>query len=88
MINVPDIIYTGQVTVLFKNFKPYIAELQAVGTELRKSPERPVETMRKHPRLVEAYSSCTADVENDGHAFGEDLPEADKKALIAFLATL
>ena len=32
--------------------------------------------------------SCTADVENDGHRFGEDLPDADKKALIAFLATL
>jgi len=27
-------------------------------------------------------------VENDGHRFGEDLPEADKKALTAFLATL
>ena len=33
-------------------------------------------------------ASCTADIENDGHRFGEDLPEADKKALIAFLATL
>jgi len=44
--------------------------------------------MRKHRKLIEFYSSCTADVENDGHTFGEDLPEADKKALIAFLATL
>ena len=34
------------------------------------------------------YSSCTAEVENAGHRFGEGLPADDKKALIAFLATL
>ena len=68
--------------------KTLAAELQAVAAELRKSPDRPIETMRKHRRLVEFYSSCTAEVENDGHTFGEDLPETDKKALIAFLATL
>lgn len=38
--------------------------------------------------LVEVYCSCTAAVENGGHRFGEDLPEADKRALTAFLATL
>jgi hypothetical protein len=38
--------------------------------------------------LVEVYCSCTYDVENAGHRFGEDLPEADKQALTAFLATL
>ena len=32
--------------------------------------------------------TCTAEIENDGHRFGEDLSDADKKALIAFLATL
>ena len=64
------------------------AELQSVAAELRKAPDRPIETMRQHRKLVEFYSSCTADVENDGHTFGEDLPETDKKALIAFLATL
>jgi hypothetical protein len=26
--------------------------------------------------------------EDDGHRFGEDLPDQDKRALIAFLATL
>lgn len=36
----------------------------------------------------ENYSACNADIENDGHRFGEDLNEADKKALTAFLATL
>jgi hypothetical protein len=40
------------------------------------------------PLLLEVYSSCTADVENDGHRFGQDLSDTDKKALIAFLATL
>jgi hypothetical protein len=68
--------------------KKLVTELQAAGAELRKSPERPIETMRKHPRLVEAYTSCGADIENDGHRFGEDLPDSDKQALIAFLATL
>jgi hypothetical protein len=65
-----------------------VADLRAVSGELLKSPERPIETMRRHPRLVELYSSCTADIENDGHRFGEDLSDQDKKALIAFLATL
>jgi hypothetical protein len=44
--------------------------------------------MRRHPKLVELYSSCTSEIENDGHRFGEGLSAADKKALIAFLATL
>jgi hypothetical protein len=34
------------------------------------------------------YETCTQTVENDGHRFGEDLPELDKKALTAFIATL
>jgi hypothetical protein len=34
------------------------------------------------------YSNCTAEIENEGHRFGEDLSDADKKALTAFLATL
>jgi hypothetical protein len=38
--------------------------------------------------LLERYASCTADVENGGHRFGEDLSAQDKKALTAFLATL
>ncbi|BBJ23907.1 cytochrome c [Candidatus Nitrotoga sp. AM1P] len=40
------------------------------------------------PLLGEVYSSCNAEIENDGHRFGEDLSPSDKKALIAFLATL
>ena len=68
--------------------KRIVADLRGVAEALLKRPEQLVETLRKHPKLVEAYSSCTADVENDGHRFGEGLPEADKKALIAFLATM
>ena len=68
--------------------KVIAADLRAVALELMRSPEKLVETLRKHPKLLEAYTSCGAETENDGHRFGEDLPEADKQALIAFLATL
>ncbi|MBL8470172.1 MAG: cytochrome c [Rhodocyclaceae bacterium] len=47
-----------------------------------------VDAAKKQPELLRMYSSCLAEVENDGHRFGESLPEADKNALIAFLATL
>ncbi|MCG6873989.1 MAG: cytochrome c [Betaproteobacteria bacterium] len=68
--------------------KQTMGELKVVAVELLKDPEKPIETMRGHPKLVQLYSTCNADIENDGHRFGEDLPEADKKALIAFLATM
>ena len=64
------------------------AELRTIIGEIAKDPARLVDVVRSHPRLVEIYSSCTADIENEGHRFGEDLPESDKKALTAFLATL
>ncbi len=51
-------------------------------------PAQMVEAVRKHPDLLVVYSSCTADVENDGHRFGEGLTAADKLALTAFLATI
>jgi hypothetical protein len=40
------------------------------------------------PFIQRMYSNSTADVENGGHTFGQGLSPADKKALIAFLATL
>ena len=52
------------------------------------NPEKMVDAIKRYPRLMEVYSSCTADVENQGHPFGQGLPDQDKKALIAFLATL
>jgi len=38
--------------------------------------------------LFNVYDTCTADVENAGHPFGESLSAEDKAALTAFLATL
>jgi hypothetical protein len=71
-----------------KDGKALAAEVRAVGAAMAKEPAKLVETIRKFPKVIEAYSSCTADVENVGHRFGTDLSDAEKKALIAFLATL
>ena len=38
--------------------------------------------------VADYYSSCTDLIENLGHPFGEGLSQADKNALIAFVATL
>src|SRR3546814_9834543 len=64
------------------------ADLRTVADQLLKQPDQLVATLRRHPKLFEVYSSCDDEVENAGHRFGEDLPEADKDALTAFLATL
>ena len=68
--------------------KQIAGELNAVTAEIAKDPERLTEAIRRFPHLVEIYSTCTDFVENKGHPFGEDLPDRDKKALIAFIATL
>ncbi|MCW5605659.1 MAG: hypothetical protein KIS79_16205, partial [Burkholderiales bacterium] len=69
--------------------KQVLSDLQAIGSEILDKPGNLVDAMKKRPYLVkEVYSSCTADIENAGHRFGEDLPDEDKKALTAFLATL
>jgi mono/diheme cytochrome c family protein len=64
------------------------ADLRKVADQLLRQPDQLVATLRRHPQLFEVYSSCDDEVENAGHRFGEDLSEADKDALIAFLATL
>jgi mono/diheme cytochrome c family protein len=47
------------------------------------------EIARPHIEMLkDVYLSCGAVTENDGHRFGEALSPEDKKALIAFLATL
>jgi hypothetical protein len=68
--------------------KKVATELNAITGEIAKDPARLVDAIRRYPHLVEIYSSCTANIENQGHPFGEGLPDRDKKALIAFLATL
>jgi hypothetical protein len=62
--------------------------MHTLKLELAKDPAKMLDTVRKYPKVLEAYSSCLASVENVGHRFGTDLSEADKRALIAFLATL
>ncbi|TBV94072.1 cytochrome c [Azotobacter chroococcum] len=66
-----------------------LGDLKAIADELIGQPNALVEALKARPYLIkQVYSSCTAEIENEGHRFGEDLSEADKKALIAFLATL
>jgi len=68
------------------------AEMQTIGQAIVSDPDRLVEVVKearaRTPALWQVYSSCSAEIENDGHRFGEDLSDADKNALIAFLATL
>ncbi|MCB1938767.1 MAG: cytochrome c [Rhodocyclaceae bacterium] len=69
--------------------KRILADLKGITEEVTKTPNGLVEALKKRPYLVkQIYSSCFAEIENAGHRFGEDLSDADKKALIAFLATL
>ena len=44
--------------------------------------------MKRGTYLRQHYWSCMEDFENQGHRFGADLTEEDKRALTAFLATL
>ena len=72
--------------------KQLAAEMQSIGKAIVSDPNRLVEVVKqaraRTPALWQVYSSCTAEIENDGHRFGEDFSDADKNALIAFLATL
>jgi hypothetical protein len=66
-----------------------IKALEQVAEETIKEPNDFLSAVRKRlPVLLDAYSSCSASVENAGHRFGEDLSNKDKDALTAFLATL
>jgi hypothetical protein len=63
--------------------------LQTIADEIIKNPSRFVEILREQRDFISAnYQTCTEEIENQGHRFGEDLSEDDKKALTAFLATL
>ncbi|HEX6573029.1 MAG TPA: hypothetical protein VF055_13475 [Steroidobacteraceae bacterium] len=63
-------------------------DVKQLSREIVADPERLVDALRSRPRVAAYYSSCTDLVENRGHPFGEGLSPADKKALIAFVATL
>ena len=66
------------------------AILKALTSGLVSSPERVVSRIGSEhlPFLQQMYRNSTIEIENDGHTFGRSLTPADKKALIAFLATL
>jgi hypothetical protein len=69
--------------------KDRVPELQAIAKRLAAEPSKFVEVLReKKPFIDKYYQTCMAQIENEGHRFGEDLPDADKNALTAFLATL
>jgi len=66
-----------------------VPELQAIADELIRNPSQFADVLAaKRDFLKQRYDTCQEDVENGGHRFGEDLSEADKSALIAFVATL
>ncbi|SES97069.1 hypothetical protein SAMN05216412_102368 [Nitrosospira multiformis] len=68
--------------------KKIAGDLRSAADALTKEPARMAEVLHSFPRLMTSYSFCTAEIENEGHPFGEDLSDGDKDALIAFLATL
>lgn len=69
--------------------KEVVAEMLKMAEEILHDPEQLITAVEKRLKLLlELYSASTDLVEDKGHRFGEDLSPADKKALIAFLATL
>src|SRR5688500_16384530 len=69
--------------------KALVPELQGIADDLLKDPGRFVDVLKQKRQFLQThYQTCMQEVENEGHRFGEDLSEADKKALIAFMATL
>ena len=74
------------------NADKLMVELDGIAEVAMRDPGGMVEAVKaarsRLPLMAKVYSSCTEEIENDGHRFGENLPEADKNALIAFLATL
>jgi hypothetical protein len=67
----------------------YLVDIKEVFIDVTHGRKTFVEAMMDRKQLLrERYWSCMEDFENKGHTFGADLPEADKGALTAFLATL
>jgi hypothetical protein len=66
-----------------------ITGLRAIRKDVLEDGGGLVKSLGTHWPFVETYySNSKARIENAGHRFGEDLSDADKKALTAFLATL
>ncbi len=65
------------------------AALARLADGMLNSPEQLLELVKSELETVnQLYLSCPVEPEDEGHTFGETLSADDKKALIAFLATL
>jgi hypothetical protein len=63
--------------------------MRVIADQIADDPEQLPKILSTHlPLLLNVYSSCTEVVEDGGHRFGEGLSDKEKKALLAFLATL
>jgi hypothetical protein len=66
-----------------------VAGLKEVRRQVFEDTGDIVRSLREQwPFIEKYYVNSKARIENAGHTFGEDLSDDDKKALIAFLATL
>jgi hypothetical protein len=66
----------------------YVRDLKGVYADVVNGKSFVDAMMKRRNLLRERYWSCMEDFENRGHPFGTDLPEEEKRALTAFLATL
>lgn len=72
-----------------KGKKANVPTLQTIADNVMKNPTKFVDVLKENRDFMSKnYNTCMATVENEGHRFGEDLSDADKNALIAFLATM
>ena len=83
---------------LIANLEPDFGQLAALKLELSKAllaiharnltgPDAVAELSKAVPALL-AANKCPDFIEDEGHYFGSDLADADKRALIEFLKTL
>lgn len=72
--------------------KQVMKALEGIADTAIADPGRLVDAVKaarqRLPLVWTLYSACNAEIENNGHRFGENLAPTDKDALIAFLATL
>ena len=66
-----------------------VQELKSMLREFAGNIGTPLNVVQKHERLMKKFYVTSTDfVENEGHPFGSGLSDREKKALIAFVATL
>jgi hypothetical protein len=66
-----------------------VKEVRALLDEVLAGMGTPMRVLDRHEALIRKYYTTSTDYwENAGHPFGTGLPDREKKALIAFVATL